>query len=53
MASLGEDVMDVGLQMIFATYGWSDVSDEQAKEKYPDGWETVKPYLRVVAQPTD
>ena len=22
--------MDVGLQMIFATYGWSDVSDEQA-----------------------
>ena len=27
------------------------VSDEQAKEKYPDGWKTVKPYLRVVAQP--
>ena len=22
--------MDVGLQMIFATYGWSNVSDEQA-----------------------
>jgi thioredoxin-dependent peroxiredoxin len=27
------------------------VSDEQAKEKYPDGWKTVKPYLRIVAQP--
>jgi len=27
------------------------VSDEEAKEKYPDGWKTVKPYLRVVAQP--
>jgi len=26
----GEDAMDVGLQMIFATYGWSNVSDEQA-----------------------
>jgi alkyl hydroperoxide reductase subunit AhpC len=27
------------------------VSDEDAKAKYPDGWKTVKPYLRVVAQP--
>jgi len=27
------------------------VSDEQAKAKYPSGWKTVKPYLRVVAQP--
>jgi len=27
------------------------VSDEQAKEKYPEGWKTLKPYLRVVAQP--
>src|SRR5271168_2618738 len=27
------------------------VSDEQAKQKYPDGWKTLKPYLRVVAQP--
>jgi alkyl hydroperoxide reductase subunit AhpC len=29
------------------------VSDEAAKAKYPGGWKTVKPYLRVVAQPTD
>jgi alkyl hydroperoxide reductase subunit AhpC len=29
------------------------VSDEAAKAKYPNGWKTVKPYLRVVAQPTD
>jgi alkyl hydroperoxide reductase subunit AhpC len=29
------------------------VSDEEAKEKYPDGWETRKPYYRVVAQPRD
>jgi alkyl hydroperoxide reductase subunit AhpC len=27
------------------------VSDEQAKEKFPGGWKTVKPYLRVVSQP--
>jgi alkyl hydroperoxide reductase subunit AhpC len=27
------------------------VSDEQAKEKFPAGWKTLKPYLRVVAQP--
>lgn len=49
-----------------ATYGvatpanWKDgddviivpsVSDEAAKEKFPGGWKTLKPYLRVVAQP--
>ena len=27
------------------------VSDEQAKQKFPDGWKTVKPYLRIVGQP--
>jgi thioredoxin-dependent peroxiredoxin len=27
------------------------VSDEEAKQKYPDGWKTLKPYLRVVAEP--
>ena len=27
------------------------VSDEQAAEKYPDGWESVAPYIRVVPQP--
>ena len=27
------------------------VSDEQAKQKFPGGWKTLKPYLRVVAQP--
>lgn len=27
------------------------VSDEDAKKKFPGGWKTVKPYLRVVAQP--
>jgi alkyl hydroperoxide reductase subunit AhpC len=25
------------------------VSDEQAKERYPDGWETPLPYIRVVS----
>ena len=29
------------------------VSDEAAKAKYPNGWKTLKPYLRVVAQPAD
>jgi len=27
------------------------VSDEDAKQKFPNGWKTVKPYLRVVPQP--
>ena len=27
------------------------VSDDEAKQKYPEGFKTVKPYLRVVAQP--
>src|SRR3954467_5416107 len=27
------------------------VSDEQAKEKYPDGWESPRPYIRIVPQP--
>ena len=27
------------------------VTDEQAKEKFPGGWKTLKPYLRIVPQP--
>jgi len=27
------------------------VSDEEAKEMFPDGWNTIKPYLRTVKQP--
>jgi alkyl hydroperoxide reductase subunit AhpC len=27
------------------------VSDEEAKETYPDGWESPKPYIRIVPQP--
>jgi alkyl hydroperoxide reductase subunit AhpC len=27
------------------------VSDDDAKKKYPDGWTTLKPYLRLVKQP--
>ena len=29
------------------------VSNEAAAAKYPNGWKTVKPYLRVVAQPVN
>ena len=29
----------------------TSVSDEQAKQKYPAGFKTHKPYLRTVAQP--
>ncbi len=36
----GEDVIIAGV-----------VSDDEAKEQYPDGWKTLKPYLRVVPQP--
>jgi alkyl hydroperoxide reductase subunit AhpC len=28
------------------------VTNEQAKEKYPQGWNELKPYLRLVADPT-
>jgi len=27
------------------------VSDDQAKETYPDGWESPKPYIRIVPSP--
>ena len=27
------------------------VSDEQAKAKYPNGWKSPKPYLRIIPQP--
>lgn len=36
----GEDVIIAG-----------SVSDEQAREKYPEGWKAPKPYIRIVAQP--
>jgi len=29
----------------------ASVTDEEAKTKFPEGWKTVKPYLRVVPQP--
>ena len=29
------------------------LSDEAAREKFPGGWETLKPYLRKVPQPAD
>ena len=30
----------------------ASVSDDEAKNLFPDGWTTVKPYLRTVKQPT-
>ena len=36
----GEDVVIAG-----------SVSDDQAKEMWPDGWESPKPYIRIVKQP--
>ena len=27
------------------------VTDAEAKEKYPEGWQAPKPYLRIVHQP--
>jgi alkyl hydroperoxide reductase subunit AhpC len=29
------------------------VSDDEAREKYPEGWKAPKPYLRIVPQPRD
>ena len=31
----------------------TSVSDDDAKKKYPQGFKTLKPYLRVVSQPKD
>ena len=28
------------------------VSDEDAEQAYPDGWESPKPYVRIVPQPS-
>ncbi len=28
------------------------VSDDEAREKYPDGWESPRPYIRIVPQPS-
>ena len=36
----GEDVIIAG-----------SVSDDEAREIYPDGWESPKPYIRIVPQP--
>lgn len=36
----GEDVIIAG-----------SVSDDEAKQKYPQGWQAPKPYLRIVPQP--
>jgi len=36
----GDDVIILG-----------SVSDEEARKKYPDGWKSPKPYLRIVPQP--
>jgi hypothetical protein len=27
------------------------VSDDEAKQKYPDGWKAPRPYLRIVPHP--
>jgi thioredoxin-dependent peroxiredoxin len=37
----GEDVIISG-----------SVSDDQARETYPDGWESPRPYIRIVPQPS-
>ena len=29
------------------------VSDDEAKAKYPKGWDSPKPYIRIVPQPKD
>ena len=30
----------------------ASVSDDEAKKQYPQGWKTLRPYLRIVPQPT-
>ena len=55
------DSMQLTAQFSVATpVNWKDgddviivpaLNDEAAKEKFPGGWKTIKPYLRVVPQP--
>jgi alkyl hydroperoxide reductase subunit AhpC len=37
----GEDVVISG-----------SVSDDEAREKYPEGWQSPRPWMRIVAQPS-
>ena len=37
----GEDVIIAG-----------SVSDDEAREIYPEGWKSPRPYIRIVPQPT-
>ena len=30
-----------------------NVSDEEARKKYPDGWKSPRPYIRIIPQPKD
>ncbi len=30
-----------------------NVSDDEAKKKYPDGWKSPRPYIRIIPQPKD
>ena len=30
---------------------WTEVTDEDAKKQYPQGWKAPKPYIRIVPQP--
>ena len=39
------------LVMLFSQQSDASMADEAAKEKFPGGWKTLKPYLRVVPQP--
>ena len=39
------------LAAVLSARGPPAVTDDQAKQKYPAGWKTLKPYLRIVPQP--
>ena len=33
-------------------YAPGSVSNDEAKEQYPDGWKSPKPYIRIVKDPS-
>ena len=39
------------LHILFVVYSFCSVSNDEAKELWPDGWEEPKPYIRIVPQP--
>ena len=48
VAEIAKDAIKVKAKVLWLQL---DIQNEEAKKIYPDGWETIKPYLRKVPDP--